>query len=256
MERPRDQEITQDHKPETLRDMTTEELSAMLLESSDTYSPHATLLVCDAIILAEQLHHDDVHKDTPYSYHLLRVANRLQYHLGVHDPSLIISALLHDSVEDHPDMLSRSYLQRTTTQHAVIHSELLEREYAYKELAARFGPKVPETVRLVTNQPDSLLPSDYNEWLDAYYEKVAQAIETPEGWLIKFCDWTDNALDSPPATAGTTDRMLHFKTKYGRVQPLLQTRFERPDLQELLGDNAKHYVTLQFEKGETQLILS
>src|SRR5579862_7561628 len=59
-----------------------------------------------ALDLATRLHAGDRRDREPYLNHLLRVAIRIISHYGVHDPDVIVAALLHDAVEDHPGELA------------------------------------------------------------------------------------------------------------------------------------------------------
>ena len=59
-----------------------------------------------ALELAARLHAADRREREPYINHLLRVAIRIMSHYGVHDPNVVIAALLHDAVEDHADQLA------------------------------------------------------------------------------------------------------------------------------------------------------
>ena len=59
-----------------------------------------------ALELAARLHAADRREREPYINHLLRVAIRIMSHYGVHDPNVVIAALLHDAVEDHADELA------------------------------------------------------------------------------------------------------------------------------------------------------
>lgn len=56
--------------------------------------------------IALELHREDRRTYEPYANHLLRVALRL-IEFGVEDANTIAAALLHDSLEDHPDSLIR-----------------------------------------------------------------------------------------------------------------------------------------------------
>src|SRR6202167_5826654 len=61
-----------------------------------------------ALDLASRLHAADRRDREPYANHLLRVAIRIMSHYGVRDPDVVVAALLHDAVEDHPAELAAS----------------------------------------------------------------------------------------------------------------------------------------------------
>src|SRR5690349_12052512 len=56
----------------------------------------------EALDLAATRHADDRRVREPYLNHLLRVAIRIIRYYGVRDTDVLVAALLHDAVEDHP----------------------------------------------------------------------------------------------------------------------------------------------------------
>jgi hypothetical protein len=59
-----------------------------------------------AFRLAERLHRDDRRSREPVLNHLLRVTIRIMCHYRVRDVDVLAAALLHDTVEDHPEELA------------------------------------------------------------------------------------------------------------------------------------------------------
>src|ERR1700691_5996349 len=79
-----------------------------------------------ALDLASRLHAADRRDREPYVNHLLRVAIRIMSHYGVRDPDVVVAALLHDAVEDHPAEIAAAGSQAA----------------ALAVLAEEFGPRV------------------------------------------------------------------------------------------------------------------
>src|SRR5215467_9985099 len=70
------------------------------------FDPAARVTLSDAMELAAQLHDDDRRTREPYLNHPLRTAIRIICYYHVRDVDVLVAALLHDAVEDHPDMLA------------------------------------------------------------------------------------------------------------------------------------------------------
>src|SRR4051812_4104256 len=92
--------------------------------------------------LAAELHAGDRRTREPYLNHLLRVAVRIISYYGVRDVDVIVAALLHDAVEDHPDELAG--LPACTPHRQA-------GEAAVAELARPLNPPVAALVRPVTH---------------------------------------------------------------------------------------------------------
>ena len=98
-----------------------------------------------------------------------------------------------------------------------------DREAAFAVLADRFGPRVAEQVRAVTNpvwQPGR----DKNE---QYREHVADSLEhSPWGRVIKASDFADNGVGLIHTTGPRTERLAG---KYAPLIPVLRDLLTRPD---------------------------
>lgn len=239
------------------------QLKEMLFEGALDWEADDQLRLIEAMDLAKSLHEDDVYKDKPYIYHLLRVANRARYYLGRNDPDLVISAILHDSVEDHSDELARLYYRRLAMDSPTSAlSEVEKQQFALRELEHRFGVRSAGIVAAVTNPPKEVRRAENKSPLDSYLAKVQEAVSTADGWFIKFCDWTDNGPgiihdndDTPLGDSDTPSRREHFRKKYGLVLPTLELRFEQLDIQGILSGPAKKYVRQQFALGRERLLV-
>ena len=133
--------------------------------------------LADALELAAQLHRDDRRVREPYLNHLLRVAIRVMHHYEVSDVDVIAAAVLHDTVEDHPDELAG-------TPGATA-------EDALAVLATRFGSRTAQLVRAVTNPVYDPAVDKHEQ----YRQHVRDSLER-EPWarVLKVSDFTDNGV--------------------------------------------------------------
>ena len=243
-----------------LKHKTEAELFESLLSYGAEWNETERQAVTSAYVLSGIVHAGEMYKrDEPYTYHLLRVANRIPGYLHLNDPEMIIAALLHDSVEDYPGRVISQISQNKSGQPAselLLPTEPLElQQQALQQIAGRFSPRVAEMVASVTNAPK--VPGrqeTYDEWLARYTAKIEQAATTPAGWAIKFADWCDNGLgviySEHPADS---EQVAHFKRKYGLALPILERRFHDPDIQAILDLKARSHVERQFIFGYQRL---
>lgn len=239
-----------------LKTKTEQELYEALFSADPTWQEEDKKLIGGAYNIARIVHADDVHRDLPYTYHLLRNANRATGYLHITDPEIISAVILHDSVEDHPDdIISAALLGEKNSLEDTYKSKdpYHKQASALKDIAILFTPRVAEMVASVTNPPRGNEDFDYEEWIAQYVAKVSHAVEQQESWVIKFVDWLDNGLGIIHGPDLPEDRRRHFSHKYSSVQPILEARFYRPDLQEMLDDQAKAYAIHQFELGRERL---
>jgi hypothetical protein len=247
-------------KFEHLKDMSKEELVVSLLDSNPEWTEKERLEIYSAYVLAKNLHENDTHKDLPYIFHLLRVASRLARYLEVKNADIIIAALLHDSVEDHPtEILSAAFTgsgpEASFSDRSVPVDPFEQQKMGLTDIATLFRIPVAEHVARVTNPPSIAREGlSYEEKLAAYNEKVVQAIATVEGWLIKFSDWCDNGLGVNHGDLGDgSDKKVHFQRKYGMVLEDFENRFYDEDIQAVLSEKAKAYVISQLALGRERL---
>jgi HD domain len=174
-----------------------------------------------ALDLASELHRDDRRVREPYVNHLLRVAIRIICYYRVEDIDVLVAALLHDSVEDHPEELGGSPGAALAT------------------LAERFGARVAELVGAVTNpewEPD-------RHRYDQYREHVAGSLATnPWARVIKLSDFTDNGVGLIHTTG---PKLRSGATKYGPLVPVLRELVDRPDTP--LADDVKQHIAGQLD---------
>jgi len=179
-----------------------------------------------ALELAAHLHRDDRRTREPYLNHLLRVAIRIMSHYGVTDVDVIVAALLHDAVEDHPDELGG------------------DTEAALAELARLFNPRVADLVRAVTNPA-------YEPGLDRheqYRAHVAESLDRhPWARVIKVSDFTDNGVG---VIHSTGPKVHSSATKYRPLVPVFRELVGRPDTP--LSDPTKAHIMDQLDLAESR----
>lgn len=232
-----------------LKDKTEAELFADLINQNWTDEEQHRL--ARAFELSRELHADDKHRDQPYNYHLLRVANRIVSYLAIHDAELVTAALLHDSVEDHP----LEIIVKLAPGSAAPDSESERQQAALNALASTFSPRTTAIVAAVTNPPDLFVAESYEAGLENYRHKVRKAVQTTEGCLLKFSDWCDNAVGIIHSNFQPGNpREVHFQNKYGgELIEIFADRFAQPDLCSLLNPSAQAYVQQQLSLARQRL---
>ena len=187
----------------------------------------------EALELAARLHADDRRVREPYLNHLLRVAIRIIRYYGVRDADVLVAALLHDAVEDHPAELGGGH---PDDPYPVL------TDAAVAELARRFNPRVAELVRSVTNPEYDPLRDRHEQ----YREHVAENLERdPWARVIKLSDFTDNGV----GVIHTTLTKAHSSaTKYRPLVPTLRELVGRPDTP--LSTQAKEHILDQLDLAE------
>jgi hypothetical protein len=179
-----------------------------------------------ALDLAAHLHRDDRRVREPYLNHLLRVAIRIMSHYGVDDIDVVVAALLHDAVEDHPEELGG------------------DTEAALAELARRFNPRVAGLVRAVTNRA-------YDPDLDRheqYRAHVAESLDRhPWARVIKVSDFTDNGVGIIHTTG---PKVRSSATKYRPLVPVFRELVSRADTP--LSGPAKAHILDQLDLAESR----
>jgi len=138
----------------------------------------------DAVHFAADRHRNQRRKDadaSPYINHPLALARLLSVDAGVSDVDVLMSAVLHDTVED--------------------------TETTIEELRARFGERVAELVAEVTD--DKRLPKGRRKELQIEHAPH----KSPGAALIKLADKTCNlrdVADAPPADWSLERRREYF----------------------------------------------
>ena len=199
-----------------------------LLEVADLPAADQAVLA-DALDLAAELHRDDRRVREPYLNHLLRTAIRIKRYYQIDDADVLVAALLHDAVEDHPAELAGR------TDGDVV-------EAALAAIAARFNPRVADLVRAVTNP-------EYDPGRDAdeqYREHVETSLtRTPWARVIKVSDFTDNGVGIVHTTG---PKVARAATKYAPLVPTLRRLVALPDTP--LAEDVKEHIYEQLDTAE------
>ncbi|WP_326557899.1 HD domain-containing protein [Micromonospora sp. NBC_01796] len=185
-----------------------------------------------ALDLASELHRDDRRVREPYLNHLLRVSIRLLHHYDVDDVDVVVSGMLHDSVEDHPAELAGGSADGAADPTPA----------ALAELARRFGDRVACLVAAVTNPT---FTPDRDRYVQ-YREHVAASLDR-EPWarVIKVSDFTDNGV-GVIHTVGP--KVTSSATKYRPLVPVFRELIGRPDTP--LSHRVKQHIFQQLDLAE------
>ncbi|MDP9799793.1 (p)ppGpp synthase/HD superfamily hydrolase [Catenuloplanes nepalensis] len=189
--------------------------------------------LAEALTLAAALHRDDRRVREPYLNHLLRVTLRIMCYYRVADVDVLVAAMLHDAVEDHPCELAGLTPPQP---HA------FATEAALAEVARRFNKRVADLVRSVTNP-------EYEPGRDRYEQyraHVAESLERdPWARVIKVSDFTDNGVGIIHTTG---PKMESSARKYRPLVPTFRDLIARPDTP--LEPEAKSHIMDQLDLAE------
>ena len=194
-----------------------------------------------ALDLADRLHAADRREREPYVNHLLRGAIRIMSHYGVRDPDVIVAALLHDAVEDHPAELAASFPVTSSSGTSSGTDASDSQRAALAAVAAEFGTRVAELVAAVTNPPWAPDRDAYEQ----YREHVEDSLRRdPWARVIKASDFTDNGVGLIHTTG---PRLRTLAGKYAPLVPILRQLIELPDTP--LDAPAKEQILAQLDRA-------
>lgn len=200
----------------------------------DSFPPDLRARIEEALALAARLHQHQRRVREPYLNHLLRVTIRIIHYYGVTDVDVIIAALLHDAVEDHPFELAG--LPATEGSPPT--------EEALAVLRERFGSRVAELVAAVTNP---VYTSDRDHHVQ-YREHVQESLETnPWARIIKISDFTDNGV-GVIHTVGP--KVASAARKYRPMVPIFRDLVTRADTP--LDDPVRQHILGQLDLAEAR----
>lgn len=126
----------------------------------------------EALNLAFELHRNDFRKakSTPYMAHLLCVSSMVMEDGGNEEEA--IAALLHDALEDHPELIS------------------------FEEIGQRFGSLVAEIVRGCSDTPDDYTGGAKPAWRERKQAYLDHLKQTPQHVLrVALADKLHNSRD-------------------------------------------------------------
>jgi len=187
----------------------------------------------DAIQVASYLHRHDVRRGSrsklpnpPYIEHPLRVALRLFVYFGVRDYRVILAAILHDTVEDHPFEFADF--------HGVLpsQSEQEARGHALQFISSYFGYEVAKLVEQVSN-PILLEGISKAEKVASYQEHVVATVNSSVGaLLIKVSDFCDNGGSLHHHYEYGDPKVTYFLDRYEPLIPVYRealAKIQDPD---------------------------
>jgi len=151
----------------------------------------------EAVSFAARAHRHELRKDgkTPYSAHTFRVCLVVRQVFGIDDPKVLMTALLHDTIEDTPT--------------------------DYDDVAKQFGPDVAGWVAALTK--DMRLEETPRE---EDYQRALRQSDWPVT-ICKLADLFDNLTDSRHLTVEQRARTIARSTSYlESMRPTLKPQAE------------------------------
>lgn len=152
----------------------------------------------------------------PYIIHPLEVADDLINKYGIEDCDLIISALLHDSIEDQ----ARKILSRELSAEDLVKMNDGElKNSALAMIGNLYGERVMNTLKGLTNLDFGKIREELKQEgiqkkkKQLYKEHVAEAIVNPDVFTVKLSDFLRNASNIP----SDDFKNKYFTKKYGPV---------------------------------------
>jgi hypothetical protein len=236
------------HEEHGIKSQSEDELFQALLDGGEHWSEAERAMVVAAYEIGSTVHRDDTHRDLPYTYHLLRNANRISQYAHIYDAEVLAGEILHDAVEDHPEKLA-GYSGMP-----VPDGEQQQRQLALDYIRDRFSVRVAVMVDGMTNPlPDAGGPEDYYQKIQAYVDHVAAAIRNTDVFFGKWADWSDNGVGIRHSNDMEPEQAAHFTYKYGQVLPVLEARYREDDIQAMLDPVAKANIERSFELARQRL---
>lgn len=190
----------------TLRELTREMGESGLLqrldyevETTDWTQEQKNQVKHLAAMVVNVYHAGDKRDDNTYATHILRVACRIlsTQHFNLRQsPQMIIAALLHDTVEDHPErLINEDSLDEHDMSPTNLEARRLQRQRALEVVEQQYGASVAEMVDDVSNPIYDHTGLSTSERQTIYREHVTHVMsrELPARY-IKLSDFIDNCL--------------------------------------------------------------
>ena len=215
-----------------------ESLAEFKMLITEKFNDQELSRINDALDLMLEIHlpQQDRSDGNPYALHPLEVTKKVLEISDNLSPELIISALLHDSVEDMPEILfakranrkfpNRDYDIKINEQVKKNHLQIL-RDWSFKEIEQQFGTKVLYYIQNLTNHDFDSLAEDLTNLSDeekidfknqAYASHVEEIITDPDLCLLKYADFSKNIdLKNLPLES---EKYFKLKRKYSSVIPI------------------------------------
>lgn len=234
----------------SMKKISWKELRRQILNESQLSAADKALLD-SSINLATYLHSDQRRKavingrrNTPYIEHPLRNTLRL-IRLGVRDKDVLISAVLHDTVEDCAQIFVKDYLNDSTP-----YTEAEARAVLVNHIEEKYGPDVRRITLGVTLPPvganEHRVQRTEQEKREAYRDTVVEEISTdPQVFLVKLTDIFDNAGSLHHAQPDELKGAVRRARKYILVVPTLKEKLT--EFKGQLGVDERGYSHMQFK---------
>lgn len=192
-----------------------------------------------ALVLAMSVHFDDLRTNGHQFDHIFRVTKRIVKNFQIADPEIICASLLHDTVEDHPELIVKFFRGDENNTHTSIAEKALW--YIEKE----FGP---ETSVMVSDLTNPIFSTNKNT---EYYNHIKNLInKNPKAAIIKLSDFIDNAVGNHH-TAPAKRLKLDFK-----YYPVYELFIEMVlDESCILNDEAKEFAHTSLMQGRGRSLL-
>jgi hypothetical protein len=148
--------------------------------------------------IAGKVHQNDTRIDppgTPYIAHPTSVALWIIEKARIESPELIISALLHDCLEDHPEAFSLQNVRKT------------------------FGHKVANTIQALTNPTKLKTITDPDIKRTTYIQHVTDAIKDDDVLVVKLADFFKNARKVKYLKDSHPKKAVSMAQKYQALVP-------------------------------------
>lgn len=164
----------------------------------------------------------------PYIIHPLEVADDLIRKYHVHDPDLIVAALLHDSLEDQAHKIVEEGIGEISEGEKTV-------DVAFKVLYYWYGTRVAHIVMHLSNPDFTEMQKLAAEQgiiktrHECYADHVAEIVKDPDVGTVKFSDFCRNALEI--SKVPDVKQRAKLKDKYGRVlQHVFIPKLEKLDI--------------------------
>ncbi len=139
----------------------------------------------------------------PYITHPLTVATTLLDTFHITDPEIIITALLHDTVEDQSLKLIKLYIKATHQTRPEWIDQVATpirriQDYALREIGRQFGPEIRRNIRKLSNPrsessyPNAVPSRELRN--QAYFHHIMETINDPIVCTVKVADLLHNVL--------------------------------------------------------------
>lgn len=189
---------------------------------------------------------------TPYIEHPLRNTIRAA-RWGCTDQDVLVSTLLHDTVEDCADKIVSYYLGRDDADSL---SEESKRELALGWVEDVFGPEVHHLVHAVSNEVGDGTKKTEQEKHENYASHVRDSIQgDAKVFLVKFADFVDNAVGLHHNNIeGNRAAVSRRARKYLPVVDIFEKEYESNDeLREIVDEKGYAAIWEQIQEAKVKL---